>query len=220
MIIDLDLTFNINADSLADKINNAMLKRISKSINKRLPAMTNRVKILLEGLIKASPAYDSLLGNGPESLQANMGLIAPQPILDRLIEAIKTGMEIEFIKFTEAAGKLSFSILRSDYQDLLSISGASYLSKNKLTGTVYKIDWLDYLLTFGDRIVILDHHIHYTTDIPSRSKQAVMSPTGFWKVPSTYAGFVGNNFLTKAINVPEFRAGFQTILSEEIRRGL
>jgi hypothetical protein len=214
---DIGLQLVFDSSKLAESIGAAFAKKINGAISKRRPIISERFKALVETLIKESPTYNSLLGQGVNNLQAQMGLISPRHILDRLLVVIKNSLEIDFIPYTistlSTGGKFSFSILKSDYQDLFVIPNTSYKSNS------YTINWLEWLLTQGDRIIVVDHHILYTSLVPSRSHQAVMIPGGTWRVPPEHAGMPGYNFLTKALDIKTIKERFGKILLEEIKKG-
>ena len=75
------------------------------------------------------------------------------------------------------------------------------LSKHLRTWKNQKLDWLKWLLLYGDRTIISGYEFTIKNDNKSRTGRGIMqgSVSGSWRVPSDYAGNVDNNWIIKGI---------------------
>ena len=79
------------------------------------------------------------------------------------------------------------------YSDVLGSSAAIQRTKKG-----QNLEWLDWLLIQGDKIIIKEYEI---SSGEGRAGRFVMKKTvtGKWGVPSTFAGTPNNNWITRAI---------------------
>ena len=159
-------------------------------------------RLIVRQAITDSPEYYSLLGRGATDLQAHFGLIAPTTIVNDIIYQIQDAMRADIILakgINDLNGGISIKILKSNFSDALSARNASYLSKDHV------IDWLRWLLFEGTRPITREGGVSYDIEFgfypKSRSKKAVMKQkSSTWSVPHEFAGTVGDNWLTRAMN--------------------
>ena len=148
-----------------------------------------RFKIVIIEAIKKEPEYYALL-NG--RLLAEFGLTDVVNKLDIIINTVVQNIEIE-IKDT----KLSLFAVSSNFDELLQLSEAQ-----QLTNKGQSLDWLQWLLIYGDKTIIRDYEVEFNPTVKSRSGLAIMvkSKRAKWHVPSEYAGTRTNNWITRAVD--------------------
>jgi len=200
-----------STSDLANKIGQSIASDINASISTILS--TNVIEQGLEKIItnaiEVSPEYESLL-NG--QLQKEFGLKEAKTSLDSIINGIIREMDIEFRPFTfignSFIGSLTISISKSDFSDVLNVDGASYISKNGII-----VPWLNWLLLYGDNIVIGDYKIQYKDN----DEVFMVKSNEGWRVPPEFSGTESDNWITRSLSVvPEELEKF--IYSEILRR--
>ena len=137
---------------------------------------------------------------GSGTLNAEVGLPAGQAssAADAIVEAVLESLDVTFKRFdTNLSGGLSIGIQPEDFQNILGIGQATIITEKG-----QKLDWLQWLLESGNRIIIRDYDIAYGSyGRRSRSGQGsimVKTGKGGWKMPSQYAGTIEDNFVTRA----------------------
>ncbi len=115
-----------------------------------------------------------------------------------IVEAIASACEVEPGKVVVANGRiegsLTIRLLRTDLAEVLSANGSSYTSEHG-----HRVDWLDWLLTRGDSLIVLNFHFYPGNIAGSRTGIGIMGRGGVWRVPPEYSGIPGNNWLTRAL---------------------
>ena len=91
-------------------------------------------------------------------------------------------------------------MIRSDYSDVFQSAGAVV---NTEKGS--KLEWLQWLLLFGDKTIVKEYEIKLGPNPNSRSGDGIMisSKSGRWNVPTSYAGTSKKNWITDAIDSVE-----------------
>lgn len=184
----------------------ALAKKLGANFKVNSALLRDLIGIVIEEAIKNSPEYASLIDG---ILQANFGLINPTNNLDIIIGKIKESVVIETTPITYSAGGLKGGLAvkilpnQADYAILTDMEEAYYYSTSKKRGTSFKIEWLKWLLNSGD-VVNNEYYIDLNDHPSSRSGKAIMVKGGKWvllnHIPPEFAGFPGNNFITRALN--------------------
>lgn len=80
-------------------------------------------------------------------------------------------------------------------------------SSNSRKGiTAESLDWLEWLLEAGSRVVIREYQISFDPKHginSSRSGEAVMIKGGTWSVPQAIAGTISDNWITQSLDIAE-----------------
>lgn len=134
----------------------------------------------------ASPEYAALLGG---RLRGELGLTRPQETLDEIVAAIAGAASVR-----SGPDHLTVSLLRVDLREVLAVPSASFVSEGG-----HRIDWLEWLLTRGDEIIITDHAFQPGREKGSRTGLGVMQRSGVWRVPPEFSGTPQDNWLTRAL---------------------
>jgi len=195
------LKFNIklvDSDSAVNKaILNALIPELNKYLDKIYNRMSNEIPDILINNIQAQPEYDSLLGG---QLQGEFGIVDPQNRLNDILNTIKNGKVVTktpvSITGQKIKGGIKLEMVRKDLQDLLSLGSASFSTEKGSN-----LEWLKWLLTEGDSIIITSHEFIFGSSPFSRTGLGIMrqSSSG-WRVPPEFAGSINNNWITRAID--------------------
>ncbi len=183
------------AKQIADIISKEIDKFLVKVVNKIRP----EVRRLIYEAIMASEEVQSLNGG---KLQAELGVpdasARIKEILDVWIKSVDVSLSPAKLQNGLVRAGFDITAIRSDYSDVLSQSEAIYSTD---AGTM--IQWLEWLLLEGDRKIIKDFKISTDYNNLSRTglgKIMVKSNKSSWGVPPEFAGFAGNNFVTRSLD--------------------
>jgi hypothetical protein len=181
--------------------------------------LRDRFAALTRDAVLASPEYASLVGGG--RLQAELGVTEPGPAVESVIEALQAAILVETLPVRvgggSASGGVRVSLLKADVSDALSAEGVSYESEGG-----DRVDWLEWLLTAGDAVVITGHYFQAGFPEFSRTGLGFMSKGRFrtWAVPAEFSGTANSNWLTRALEAASARFGpvFAQALQEGFAR--
>ncbi len=179
----------------------AILTLLAARFNSVLPAAALTIRAglprLVEDALNASSEWSSLVGG---RLQAELGVPQPDRVLRSMILAIVEASEVRVLPVSVLgdglAGGLSVSILRVDLAEVL---GGGVPDSTIRTKGGFVVPWLDWLLTAGDEILILDYEFVGGNFLGSRTGLGIMRRGGSWRVPPEFAGVIGSNWLTRAL---------------------
>ena len=186
--------------SVTSKVIKAMVSKLNQVFSGAKTSILEDLKKEVREWLNEEQVIRDLRGSG--SLTAEVGLPSGQAssAADAIIEAVLESLDVKFKNFdTNLSGGLSIGIQPQDFQNILGIGEATIA-----TAKGQQLDWLQWLLESGSRIIIRDYDIKYG-NYGSRSrsgKNAIMVKSGKqgWKMPSQYAGTTDNNFLTRAFD--------------------
>lgn len=178
---------------------NQVIRKSAKPIKTQLGTLANNV-------IKSSATYQSIIG-GP--LRASLGLSDPIPRMDAVIKQIQESIQVKPVTCGVSGhgitGGLKIGILQSDFQDLIALPEAKYISHGR-SGD-HQINWLSWLTVEGDVLVIDDYDIDFNLNQSqiaiSRSGDALMkkTPGAKWRLPQGSVHYnVTDNFLIDAFH--------------------
>ena len=212
----MSISLNVNDKDIINLLGEKTVEVINAGITKRAPYISKRIGELWVTLIKQGRTYQSLVSG---DLRYELGLEQPTSDMAPILETLKSSVTINFEPFKfyrgKVTGKFSVNLLTGGLIDVLREPTASYYSND------YRIDWLNWLLTYGDSIVILDHHIVFdltpAQSSYSRTGDALMFKGGTWRVPSAFSGTANDNFLTIPVESREFQNGANKIINEELK---
>jgi len=189
-------------------INKALAKELTQLIRRRSNRIKKDIKAAVPTWLFSQPEMVSLLAKGQGTLNAQFGLPPGVQILS-IIDAVADSITTEFttISPVDLSGGISFLIQPSDFRNVLSLPAGSIITEK---GT--KLDWLEWLLTAGDSVIVAGYQ--YSPEDGGRSGGGVMKPGSAFRVSPAFSGTIDNNFITRA-----FR-GREDQLSKIIARGL
>lgn len=187
--------------TISREIVRALLPDIQKYFNNIANQIKQSIPDIVINNIMRQPEYASLMSG---ALQYEFGLPDPANRLAEILDAIKLNAKIiskgPQLKGNKISGNLQFLMVKSDFSDLLSLGSASLITEK---GT--KLDWLNWLLTQGDTIIITDYNFVFGPSKYSRTGMGIMKEAtgGSWRVPPEFAGTITNNWITRAVDSAE-----------------
>lgn len=180
------------------KILDALLPQITQYMNGVVQKLKLEISPIIEQVIRNSPEYEAILVG---KLKYELGIPDPSVKLEGLIDIWLNSIEYNYNKPIISNNKIksSFSVnmIRVDFSDVLSTDFA------KVVDTIrgYELPWLQWLLLDGTKTIISDYEVLFGQNRASRTGFAIMTPSNnSWRVPSNYAGTIGDNWITRAID--------------------
>lgn len=192
---------NINILESDNEISNRILKtllpEISRYFNNAYKICKNNISNLVMEAITSAPEYQSLISG---KLKYEFGLPDAASRLSNILTFWKN-IEISFEKpailKNEIRGSFNLSMIKADYTDVLALSDSVLVTEKGA-----ELEWLKWLLLFGDKTIIKEYVIDIGPNPRSRTGNAVMvgQTKGRWSVPPEFAGTIRNNWITRAID--------------------
>ena len=134
-------------------------------------------------------------------LRDDFGFMSGQNAGERVVKEVSKSIHLNKIGSTSASlGGIRLELLKGGIEFLLDKDFGAYDSNGNT------VDWLKWLLTAGDTIVVADYEIIYKDTPNSRSGHALMiSPKmskGF-RVDPNHSGTIEDNWITRALIATE-----------------
>jgi hypothetical protein len=193
--MSLSTTITVDLSGFEKQINAEIKRMIRAIIVSASPSIQVKVGDILEDAIRSSPEYISLLGG---KLYHELGVLNAQSAFSEIIAVIKKNIEVRYINTPGALGGISISYIRKNNDDVLSIPSAKFISEGG-----FAVEWLNWLLTKGDSIILIQYHYRGIVTPKSRTGQGLMIKGGQWRVPPEFSGTKDNNFLTRSCSSPD-----------------
>jgi hypothetical protein len=215
--MSLSLNLAQTETQLFNKILRGIVPQLNYAVKNAVPNIKTDVGELVSQLVDKCPEVQSMRGG---ALQAELGFISPEYFIKALLTIIKESVYIDFKPFklisNQFVGDFSISVIKANFQDLLSMKDASYKSGDN------DVNWLDWLLNSGTDIVVADYRIQYGVfnRKESHSGRAIMVPKGSYSIPAEFAGRPNDNFITRALDIPGIEDVFINIVQKHIQDNL
>lgn len=177
-------------DHLTDQIN--------KIIDKSLPSITQNIQALVKEALISEPEYASLKAG---TLRAEFGISNTENIdliIDGMINTISITRNPIKSSNNGLKGGFKLTMIKSD-----DINGLIYTDIGSVNDSEkgYNLPWLEWLLLQGNKTIIKNYSVSYTSNPRSRSGLALMVESNSnWRVPSNFSGTQNNNWTTRAIS--------------------
>lgn len=173
---------NIAARLAVREIRHKVIELLTKSI-----LDSHEVKALLDGQLREE------LGATQDEADATV---------DFLINRLAATTIIDFKPFHPFAKKFGGYLEvrcfpKTLIDDMMAFPKASFLTKKGVN-----IPWMEWLLTFGDKILVKRYTVDFFRTSGSRSGGATMKPIkrGGWRIPPGFSGTRNDNFITRALD--------------------
>tara|TARA_B100002019_G_scaffold65741_1_gene56455 strand:- start:8727 stop:9365 length:639 start_codon:yes stop_codon:yes gene_type:complete len=185
---------------ISKRILKALLPQVDKHFKKAFLRCENQINDIVMNAIVSNRTYSSLVSG---QLKTEFGLDNASGRLSEILTFWrKITVDYKKPKIVQDQIKASFSLsmIKSDYSDVLKTSGATV---NTEKGS--KLEWLEWLLLFGDKTIVKEYEIKLGPNPKSRSGGGIMinSKNGRWSVPPAFAGTAKKNWITEAIDSVE-----------------
>lgn len=195
---------NIKIRETNSQISQKILKALSGEVDKYFKKAFTKCKADIVSIVSSAitnhTTYRSLISG---QLRKEFGLDSASSRLSEILRFWEN-LEVTYtkprIKSNEIIGSFKLSMIKSDYSDVLSTAAAVV---NTEKGS--QLEWLKWLLLFGDKQIIKDYEIKFGSNPRSRTGEAVMigKSGGRWGVPPAFAGTANKNWITEAIDSVE-----------------
>lgn len=195
------LSIKLQVDATTKQIGNDIVKHLVGEVREYFDDSISKIKDaivqIITDAITNSPEYISLV-NG--QLKAEFGL----PDSENRVNALLDFWQNTYIEFSNVVatggklkGKFTLNMIKSDFSDAINLPEAIFTTEK---GT--DLNWLQWLLLFGDTTIIKDYEVELGANPRSRTGLAVMKKTlrGKWRVPSEFSGTINNNWITRSID--------------------
>lgn len=190
------------------KINKASSEVINQRINKSLQLIKNNVKSIASNYILDQPEIQSLYGG---YLQGAFGKINAPNSAESIRLSVLNSISVVLDKFSPSLkGSLSVNIQPNDFLNLLSLSQGH---------TIYQggdLHWLNWLLTRGDEIIIVDYYYDPQGGV-GRTGLGNMKDGGAFRVPPEFSGTIENNFITRALTNDSIIKDINSIIEKAVQ---
>jgi hypothetical protein len=212
----LSLVLVDDIPTINGKIVNAFRLHLTSVFKRAAIGIQRRIGEVCELLIRRTPEFQSLLSG---DLLGELGVPDVEGRLDAVLRTIKNSCDVEVTPLIQAGdvltGGLVLKMIRADFMDVMEISGAEYLTQRGV-----QIPWLNWILTQGDRIIVVgyDVKLNLSTKEKARSRTGLglMIPGSGWRVDPDNSGVLDDNFITRAFNPAEVEKLLLKIIEEEI----
>lgn len=197
MTIKANIKILESNNTISQRISRALVPQINEYLNDIYTSIENTIPDIVVNSIISQPEYASLISG---SLKGEFGIVDPAARLTQILETIKSGRSVvrkaTSVVNSQIKAGIEFRMVKSDFQDILNLGASSFTTEK---GS--KLDWLKWLLTEGDSIIISDYTFVPGSSQYSRTGLGIMRPSGgsFWRVPPEFAGTINNNWITRGI---------------------
>ena len=198
------MEYSINILESTSTISNRILKALSKEVDQHFKKAYNKCRKEIVNTvvtaIKSHRTYKSLISG---ELKGEFGLDNATNRVNEILEFWKY-LDLEYnkpvIRSQQIIGSFSLSMIKSDYSDVLSSAAAVVVTDKGVS-----LEWLRWLLLFGDKTIIKDYEVKLGPHPNSRSGNGIMIGKGGsrWSVPSGFAGVAKKNWITESIDSVE-----------------
>ena len=197
--VKLDIKIKENLRVIESRMSKAIAIEFNHRIQNGLEKISRDIENLARELITSSPEIQSLKGG---ALKGDFGIPKGEDPTGTIIDAIVNSVDVVHTIVASGGagltGGITINIQPQSFSNLFSLPGIKVMTKK---GTV--LPWLEWLLTFGDRIIITEYHVDYNNS--GRSGLATMASGGTFRVNPSFSGTVENNFISRAFQGSENR---------------
>lgn len=189
------MALRLNLTESDSKIESKILKALAEEANKQWSKNTNVVRDIF-----STNCYDAVL-TCPEMDSVTNGILRidfgitfnPAPAI---ASAVSQSVNVIFNKFNSklTGGGFKITVQPLDYLNALSLVEAFVITEKGAS-----LPWLDWLLTYGDSIIITNFGVKYSTGKGRTGGGYMIPPARPFQVNSAFSGTVDNNFITRAI---------------------
>lgn len=199
------LKFKLEVVEPAPVIERRIKDSISNHINiaARLSLRETRKKVadlLTQSILDSHEVKELLNGQLRHELGATQDEV--DATIDFLINRLVATTVIDFKAFQTFGKKFNGYIEvrcfpKTIIDDMIAFPKASFLTKKGVN-----IPWMQWLLTFGDKILVKRYTVDFFRTAGSRTGGATMKPIkrGGWRIPSGFSGTRNDNFITRALD--------------------
>lgn len=196
------MKFSLNLIESDSDIKNKILieirNHVQQAMVKSIPSIRQLIPSKIKDALMGEPEYQSLI-NG--KLKGEFGLPNASQKVNDVIDIWTKSARITAnpitISGSRIKGGFKLDMIDSSYNDVLANDGAIVIDGT--SGVV--LPWLEWLLLYGNKIIVRNYEVQVGSNPRSRSGMAIMVPSkNNWRVPPEFAGTSTNNWVTRALS--------------------
>lgn len=219
-------TFSVNGAEIFSKkqvekaIKKLIYKNLTKAISLAVPDIKSEIQGLIEDYLRASDTINAIVKGG---LRGHLGLTKAkaESAVESIIRAVVSTIEIESSgKITRGSNKkvLVITTQPSNFKNLSSILQSPIKYYSKRQKKTVSLEWLDWLLFEGDRIIISEFHYDGRSEQKGRSGLGTMKKGGIFRISPAYSGTEKDNFISRAFDGGKFQESVSLIVQRNIQK--
>lgn len=195
-----EITIIESETEITRRILKALLPQVDQYFKKVFNKCESQIVDIVMQAITSSATYNSLISG---QLKAEFGLDNASNRVSEILNFWQN-LTVEYkkpvIQKNQIIASFNLSMIKADYSDVFG-SAAATVSTEKGA----RLEWLQWLLLFGDKTIIREYNVQLGPNPNSRSGNGIMvsSKGGRWNVPPAYAGTPKKNWITNAIDSAE-----------------
>lgn len=200
---------------IVNKIKESFANFLNRKFARKNSAIKTRVRRYIYSWVRQQPEMQDILAGKYGTLAPNFGI--PEgthyDVVNKICECAANAFEIEVNPVNKnLVGGIYLNFVGTTFEDLLNLEEGHITTENG-----EDLHWLDWLLTKGYKSIIFGYHFVMKIDEPaSRSGGGIMVEKGTWRVPPEFAGTLEDNFITRAISMPENQIQLKEIVQEYV----
>lgn len=209
----------IDGKELQQKIRYALGDIINDAAIVAQKPIENRLKQLIRFNFLQSPETLSMVAG---RLQGDFGFTSGEAYVIPVIDWIVNRIRVDRVPYSLRGGVkkkiYKISLAYFDLDELTSLPTASYLNNVNVRRN---IDWLEWLLTRGNKPIIYGYEADFGGYPRSRSRSGIaimVRSDKNWRVPSQFSGTIRNNWITRVYKSSE--QSVLNIIEDEFIKGL
>lgn len=188
----------MNEKQIEKDILKAMHRHVSKYFTKYADYLESSIGYELSLAIEKSPTIQGLRPGG--DLFGELGVQHPNVwAIITTVAHDSTTVKVEKPKIVGNQISARWSVQAAPI-DLETINAAMYDNGMQETEKGQQLEWMKWLLTLGDAVIVRDYEVRAGFPDKSRTGDKIMVKGSGWRVPPQHSGTEGNNFITRAID--------------------
>ena len=185
---------------IARDINKAIADYMNNQIRLKNRKVLGIFKRNVESWIRSQPEIQSILAQGQaRSLNAQFGLLPGTPDLavEKIVNSVVESTELNIKKINDnLSGGIEIQCQPKQFLNLLGLSEGHVRTEKGAD-----LHWLDWLLTLGDKTIVIGYE--YKPGTGGRSGGGTMTKGMAFRVSPSYSGTIEDNFITRAFSNKE-----------------
>ncbi len=175
---------------------------------------------LVEETIRQSSEIQTLKRG---DIRGELGLKASMvnSAINDIATSISESTEIVVKKFkksgTKITGGITVNIQPAELRNVLSLSSGELSYKSSTYKTSVELDWLEWLLTKGDSIIVGKFEFAVEPGRGRSGQGRMKKAVGGWRVPPSISGTIEDNFITRAFD-DKVKTRINSILEQSMKK--
>jgi len=188
----------LESDSyIRNQILTSIKEHMEQVFKKAVPALSKSIPQVVYKVIVDEPEYQSLLSG---KLKYEFGIPSSAQKVNDIIDIWTKNIVINATPITMSSsglkGGFNINMIKDNYEDVLTSDSA--LVTDSMSQAV--LPWLEWLLLYGDKIIVRNYEVVVGPSPYSRTGLAIMKPSKQnWRVPPEFAGTKNSNWITRAL---------------------